>query len=195
MGLLYLLPISEKESGQVEIKESKDGNKTLVLKSYGLPRVFWIYLFGISFIFGALLMASWSTLLKLSNSSDPINALLGIIVFITMFGIPSVLICFFFYEKRIKKSKHQLRVENKVFGIPFVRRNFILKDTDGKFQIKHQLESPNYARIQNKPGTGGFQNRGYYQVYAELKNGKSIFLDRHSNLRDSKKLVEFLNSF
>lgn len=195
MGLLYLLPISEKESGQVEIKENKNGSKTLVLKSYGLPKIFWIYLFGITLIFSSLLFASWSALIKLSNSNDPMDMALGIIVLITMFGIPSVLITFFFYQKRIIKNKQSLLIEKKVFGIPFSKKKFQLNKSEGTFKVKHQLDSPNYARIQDKPGTVGFQNRGYYQIYAELENGKDLFLDRHSNLHDSKKLVAFLNNY
>lgn len=39
----------------------------------------------------------------------------------------------------------------------------------------------------------GFQNRGYFQLFANLQNGKKVVIDRSSRRGDLKKLVTLLS--
>ena len=46
MGLLFVMPVSEKETDRVSISDNENPPRKL-LKSYGLPLIFWGYCLGI----------------------------------------------------------------------------------------------------------------------------------------------------
>ena len=189
MGLLFIMPVSQDEKDRVHINDG-----TIVLKSYGLPMIFWGYLAALLSVITIMFLIIRGPLFKLMAHEDPINTLLAITVLITLIGIPIVLLGYFFYEKSISKSKDELIITHKLFWIPVRKKIHKLSNKDPLI-VAHYLDSPNIAKLRDLDGSRGFQNQGYYQLLAELSNGETIFVDRHARKADLEKIKALLDSF
>mgnify|MGYP003641122464 FL=1 len=189
MGLLYLMPVSENEVDRVEVK-----NKAIHLKSYGLPLVFWGYLLAILGVIFIMAIAIKDPVLSVLNGEDEINRLLGIGVTLVLAFIPFGLLCFFFYEKTLCKNDLQLLVIHKVFWIPVKKTVIHLKLKDS-FTLEHYLDSPNMARLEGKLDMKGFENKGYFELFAISSEDKLIQIDRCSQRRELVKLKEILSKY
>jgi hypothetical protein len=193
MGLMYIFPTSMEESDRTEILTSEKVPTTLVLKTYGLPMVFWSYLAASLIVLGTMWLASRSAISKLLAYDDLGLHALGQLVQCTLVLTPVVLLAFFFYEKQIKKSGTELKLVFRVFYIPLLTKKFVLNSKDA-FSVDHFMDSPNMAKIYNKTELKQFENRGYFELHA-MSGGKSILIDRHSRKADLIKLKELLSNY
>lgn len=182
-------PVSEDETDRIDLK-----NNEISLKSYGLPLIFWGYLAAILTVVFAMALAVKGPMFKLYETGDSINQAIVIGATLTMTLIPLVMLCFFFYEKVIKKSGTSLIVTHKVFWIPLFSRKHTLKSQDA-FEVKHFMDSPNVAKMQGSAELRGFENKGYFQLFMTTSNGKELFLDRHSRKADLVKMKELLAKY
>ncbi len=191
MGLLFQFPNSEKEVDRVLLDEH-----TITLKSYGLPLIFWGYLIAFLLLISIMLIAIKNPLMKLFEyaQDDMLNYILALAVLFTFISLPLVAIFIFFYEKRIFKSKNTLKISHCFFGITAISKSVVLKNNNS-FYIGHHLDGPNIAKIRNLPETKGFENRGYYELVAELENASLIFVDRHSNKRELENIKSVLEKY
>lgn len=189
MGLLFVLPVSLEEGDRAEVR-----GDTLILKSYGLPMVFWGYLSGIFIIVTAMALGIKSPLMKLYQTGDPISQALALSCAFVLLAVPVGLLCFFFYEKRILKRKNELTLEKKLFGITFWKTKKKLKSPTA-LGIGHFLDSPNMAKLSNDPDMRGFQNKGYFELFATLDNDRKVLVDRSSRKADLNKLQSILKEY
>jgi hypothetical protein len=188
MGLLYIMPIDLDEVDRVRVKED-----TLILKSYGLPLIFWGYLAAVLVVIFAMGIAIVDPLLKLYQTGDSINQALVILCTLTLIGVPLGFIALFFIEYRLQKNKNLLRKSYHLFGIPFYVKKLSLSNQDS-FEVIHHLDSPNMAKMQGDEELRGFQNKGYF-VLAIKTPTKTIWIDRSSRKTDLVKLKTLLEQY
>jgi hypothetical protein len=187
MGLMYVFPVSEDET-DFYVKE----NQKIILKTYGLPYVFWFYAFCCISVVFFMYLAIEAPVLKLIKLGDDTDATLGYSL-LSFIGLsPVVILAFFFYEKRLTKEKNILGIEHRVYGIKVFSETFEIENTDS-LTVEPFLSSPNMARMKNEPESAGFQNKGYYILWLKSKEGKRIQLDRHSRKADLEKLKTLLS--
>jgi hypothetical protein len=189
MGLLYILPVSEKEKDRI----SGDGN-SITLKSYGLPSIFWLYLLGIFFIIGLMWFAIYNPVITLVKTGDPLNIFLSYLVLGTLIITPLTLLFFLLYEKRISKKGKDLTLGHYFLGLKLKSKTLHLKERDS-FSVNHFLTSPNLARLKKDPSMRAFENQGYWELFAELNNGKIIAIDRNNRKADLIKISQLLASY
>ncbi len=186
MGLLYVFPVSEEETDFVVRKD-----QTLILKTYGLPYIFWIYAICAVLVVFFMFLAIKEPILKLVSLGDETDATLGYSLLTFVGLIPVFIFAFFFYEKRIIKKKNELGLEHRVLGIKAFSEKFLL-EKDDQLEISNFIDSPNVARMKNTPDTVGFQNRGYFTLHLRSVEGKKILIDRHNRRVDLEKLRDLL---
>ena len=189
MGLMYLFP--EDDQDQFYAREQDNG---LFLTTYGLPPVFWFYLLASLFTLGFLCLAIWSPLMSVLKGDDQINYILGIAVLALIIGLPLISLGFYFYRKEIFKSGDSLIITHRVFGLKLWQKTYKL-DNQTMFQVRHQLESPNIAKIKNDPKMRGFQNKGHFYLYGLTQRGEIFMVDRHSRKIDLEKLKVWLEKY
>ena len=192
MGLLYILPCSEKETERIQI--SAGNTRSITLKSYGLPKIFWAYLLASLFIVALMAIAIKDPMIKLFNSEDLLNKWLVILVLTTLILIPLTLFAFFLYEKRITKSRNNLFVGHYFLSFPIRKKKYTLSPTNS-FYISQFRGTPNIAREKNNPQMRAFENKGYFELFGCLENGKTLFLDRNNRKADLVKISNLLNSY
>lgn len=193
MGLMYLFPVSDEETERSEIKTDSMGQKTLILKTYGLPMVFWAYLSAALIVLFSMWLASKATLEKLLSYEDPTLKALGYLVYATLILTPAILLGFFFYEKFMVKSGKTLKLIYRVFFIPFYSKTILLDEKDA-FLVDHFMDSPNMAKIYNKEELRGFENKGYFELKA-TSGGEPVLIDRHTRKADLLKIKELLSRY
>jgi hypothetical protein len=186
MGLLYVFPVSEEETDFVVRKDD-----LLILKTYGLPYIFWIYAICAVLVVFFMFLAIKEPILKLVSLGDETDAMLGYSLLTLVGLIPVFVFAFFFYEKRMTKKKNELGLEHRVFGLKVFSEKFLL-EKDDQLVISQFIDSPNVARMKNTPESVGFQNRGYFTLSLQAANGKKILLDRHNRKVDLEKLKDLL---
>ncbi len=189
MGLMYLFPVSDDEGDRTEIRNDNN-KKTVVLKTYGLPMIFWGYLAACLIVVASMWLASRASINKLMSYDDPGLMALGMLVKYTLIATPIVLLGFFFYEKQIQKSGNELKLVYKVFFITMYSKQIPLDSADA-FLVDHYMDSPNMAKIYNKDELKGFENKGYFELRV-LSGGQKILIDRHSRKADLLKMKETL---
>lgn len=189
MGLLYLFPVSADESDYVKVDDNK-----VTVKSYGLPLIFWGYAIAILIAISFMGFGVYGPIHKLIGYGGTINLLLGYSLIAVILIVPIALISFFFFEKSIQKKNSDLAVVFKLFNIPFYKKKYSLESNDA-LEIRHYLDSPNMARMQQLKDTRGFQNKGYFVLFAKISNDKVIQLDRCSKKIDLERLKELLLKF
>ena len=186
MGLLYVFPVSEDETDFVVKKDD-----TLILKTYGLPYIFWIYALCAVLVVFFMFLAIKEPVLKLISLGEETDATLGYSLLTFVGSIPVFIFAFFFYEKRITKKKNELGLEHRVFGLKVFSEKFLMEKED-QLEISNFVDSPNVARMKNTPESVGFQNRGYFTLHLHAADGKKILVDRHNRKIDLEKLREML---
>ncbi|MBL7665708.1 MAG: hypothetical protein JNM93_11295 [Bacteriovoracaceae bacterium] len=188
MGLLYLFPVSPEEKDHVRIDAQQ---KLVEVKSFGLPYIFWGYAGAILMVLFFLYLAVRKPLEKLLGLEEAIDQMLGYALIMLFLLTPVFMLAYFFYEKIILKTGNRIKILHRLFFIKVFSQEFELRQND-PYKIEHFLESPNMARAQGGPDSAGFQNKGYFQLFAFDQNEKKRFLDRHSRKSDLEKLVALL---
>jgi hypothetical protein len=194
MGLMYIFPVSTEETDRTEIiSDTSTGKRVLILKTYGLPMVFWAYLGASLIVVFSMWLASKATITKLLSYDDSSMQALGYLVSATLILTPVILLGFFFYEKNLVKSGDKLKLLFKVFFIPVFSKTISLDAPDALF-VEHFMDSPNMAKIYNKTELRGFENKGYFELRA-LSNGKKLLIDRHTRKADLEKIRNLLSQY
>lgn len=188
MGLLYIMPIDLDEVDRVVLKGER-----LVLKSYGLPLIFWGYLAAVLVVVAAMGIAVIDPLQKLYQTADPINQLLVIACALTLIGVPLGFTFLFFLEIRLEKNKNRLRKSYHFLGLPLFTKTLEL-DQNNAFDIIHHMDSPNIAKLDGDEELRGFQNKGYFVLTAKT-HSKSHWVDRSSRKADLIKLKKLLEQY
>ena len=186
MGLMYVFPVAEDET-DFYVKE----DETLILKTYGLPYIFWFYALCSISIVGFMFLGIKEPVLKLIHLGDETDATLGYALLGFVGLLPVTILGFFFYEKRIIRKADTLSLVHKVFGITFFSEKFSLSSPDD-LSVDSFIESPNVARMKGDGESLGFQNKGYFILWLTLPNKKRIQLDRHSRKVDLEKLRKLI---
>jgi hypothetical protein len=186
MGLMYLFPTNPDEKDHVIIQPSR-----VVIKSYGLPYVFWLYAGAILIVELAMYLAVKNPLSKLSTIGDSFDQVIYFSLNFVLLLVPMSLGAFFFFEKIIERSKQELKLKYRFFGITFKQEIISLKEGI-PFHVGHFIDSPNMARIKDEKAMKNFQNKGYFELFAINSENKSILIDRHSRKADLEKLVGLL---
>lgn len=186
MGLLYVFPVGEDEADFVL---KKDG--ALVLKTYGLPYIFWFYALAIILVILFMFLAIKEPVFKLAQLGDETDALLGWSLLTFIGSLPVIVLGFFFYEKRLIRRGKELALVHKVFGITVFSEKFLIEESEA-LVVEPFLSSPNVARMKGGEESVGFQNKGYFVLNLKSSEGKKIQIDRHSRKADLEKLKELL---
>ncbi|MGB0455150.1 MAG: hypothetical protein ACPGJV_15690, partial [Bacteriovoracaceae bacterium] len=176
MGLLFHFPTDKSDPDHAQI-EKKGDQETLKLRSYGLPPVFWLYLLAILGTITVLFFAIQGPIKSVLEGQDQINLFIVYVLIALFIGIPLTLLSLFFYEKILAKDGHKLQITHKIFWIPLRSKVIKLKSANS-FVVQHHLDSPNVARIENQKEFKAFQNRGYFQLYAQNDQEHFIQIDR-----------------
>lgn len=182
MGLLYVFPVSEEETDFVVKKDD-----TLILKTYGLPYIFWFYAACCITVIFFMFLAIKEPVLKLASLGDESDATLGYVLLSFVGLLPVAILGFFFYEKRITKHKNVISLIHKVFGITVFSEKFEIENSDS-LTVEGFLNTPNVARMNANETNVGFQNKGYFILWLTSKKGQRIQIDRHSRKADLDKL-------
>jgi len=194
MGLLFVMPVSEKETDRVSISNNSGPSPEITLKSYGLPLVFWGYCLGILVTLFIMYTAASKPLVKLGNDGDIYSSLIYYAVWLTLTIIPLILISALFYEKSLIKSGLTLSIKHKVMGITLFWKNLNLQSQDS-FVVEHYMDTPNVARKKQIEEFRAFQNQGHFVLKAHLKNEKFFLIDRHGRKADLKKTAALLSKY
>jgi hypothetical protein len=189
MGLVFQTPIELNDlDDRIKVVDGK-----LILRTYGLPMIFWGYLLAVFAVLFFMILAIKVPLMTVLKGDDQINRILGICV-LTLFIVgPSTLLAFYFYEKEISKKGQQLIVKHKVFFIPF--KTYKLSLDNQEIVLEHFLDSPNMAVQEKRDGMKGFENRGYFKLVAKNQSGKDILIDRNGRRGEMKKLKSLLDQY
>jgi hypothetical protein len=183
---MYPFPISLEETDFAEKKDQQ-----LILKTYGLPYIFWIYaILSVAVIF-FMFLAIKDPVLKLVELGDETDATLGYSLLAFIGATPLIIFSFFFYEKRLIAGKNLLRIEHRLFGMKYMAETILFDDQD-ELKVEPFLASPNVARMKGGEEAAGFQNKGYFVLWLENKAGKKVQIDRHSRKADLEKLKGLL---
>lgn len=194
MGLMYIFPVELDNQDRTELfANPENGKETIVLKTYGLPMIFWGYLGAALVVIAAMWLASRAAIAKLISYDDPGLQALGYLVQSTLVLTPFVLVALFFYEKHLKKCGKTLTLIYKFFFIPVYAKKIKL-DNEAALSVDHFMDSPNMAKIHNKEELKGFENKGYFELHA-ISSGKSILIDRHSRKADLLKIKDLLSKY
>lgn len=197
MGLMYIFPVSDdaSEGDRAEVRDSE-----LILKTYGLPMIFWGYLAAAMSVLFLMWMASRAVIAKLlSYHDDPTLLFLGHLVQWTLILTPVITLAFFFYEKIIVKKGTKLSITHKIFFIPVFKRTYELSSSDS-ISVNHFLASPNMAKLRASQGLTDesmkhFENKGYFELCIKTNKKPSISIDRHSRKADLLKMKELLSRY
>jgi hypothetical protein len=184
---MFQLPVEENELDD----RIESGSSRLVLRTYGLPMVFWGYLAAILVVLGFMILAIKGPLRTILASDDAINHGLAYTVIAIFILVPVILLGFYFYEKEVIKEGSSLVIRHKVFFIP-LKKTIIVAPFE--LELIHFLDSPNMAKAKQQQGMKGFENRGYFQVFA-IKEGRRILVDRNSRKAEMSKLIALLNKY
>jgi hypothetical protein len=188
MGLLFQMPVEKNElDDRAIIKEDE-----IILRSYGLPMVFWGYLAALLAVIFFMILAIKGPLMAVLTGEDRLNQVIGLAVLALLVLGPLGLLGFYFYEKEIHKKKNLLTVTHKVFFVPIKKTT--LDMTQAQLELEHFLDSPNMAAMKKEHGMAGFENRGYFKLVAKGAQGKSVLVDRNSRRGEMRKLKELLES-
>jgi hypothetical protein len=191
MGLLYPFPVSTTETDFVSLTKNDQGVRVQV-KTYGLPYIFWGYAFASLSVLFFLWLAVRAPLNKLRTLGDGLDLVLIHGLETLLILTPLTVLAFFFYEKRLIKNGAVLIVQHRLFGVPCFKRTINLATP--AFQVQHHMDAPNVARLKGGEAAVGFQNKGYFVLWANQSAEKSIAIDRHSRKADLEALKTLLEA-
>jgi hypothetical protein len=186
MGLLYAFPVSPDEEDFVMISSDK-----VVVKTYGLPYLFWGYALAVIMVIVFMFLAIKDPVLKLMTLGDETDALLGYALLSFIGSLPLFIFAFFFFEKRLIKTKNQILLEYRVYGLKLLTQKCSPSPQE-PYSVEPYLTSPNIARMKASEESQGFQNKGYFVLWLRTADGKKVALDRHSRKADLIKLQSLL---
>ena len=186
MGLMYSLPISLDEKDFAEVK----GN-TLFLRTYGLPYIFWIYLLCALIFYFLICLFSFQLLQKLMQMGG-VDQVIAYAIAIFLAMLPMITLGFFFYYREIKISPNTIIVKTHLFFIP-IKKN-VLNSSEISFEITSHLDSANIAKQNPSQENIGFQNKGYFILFAYADTQK-IQIDRSSSKTDLMKIQGMIEKF
>jgi hypothetical protein len=186
MGLLYLFPNSLEEENNVQTIGTK-----LILRTYGLPGIFWVYLLASLSVILVMFLLIKSPLDKLMATAETLNTFLAYLVYFTLIAVPLGLMAFFFFQKTIIKEGNSIELLYKIFFLPLWRKKFIVGSVE-PFFIRQLMDSPNMARLNPKTEMQQYMNKGYFELWGRQENGQIFLLDRHSRKADLVYLVQLL---
>lgn len=189
MGLLYVFPVSEDETDFVVKKDD-----SIILKTYGLPYIFWFYAVCVVAVIFFMFLAIKQPILKLVSLGDETDATLGYSLLTFVGLLPVAVFGFFFYEKRLVKKQNEIKIVHRVFGLPVLTSKFLIEGSDS-LTVEPFLDSPNVARLNANETNTGFQNKGYFILWLKSKDNFRIELDRHSRKADLEKLKALLERY
>lgn len=184
------MPVDESEVDRLE----KTADGAVVLKSYGLPMVFWGYLAAILVVLFAMTVAIQGPLMKLYQGEDALNRALAVLVAATMILIPVTLMFAYFYEKWITKKGESLTLSYRFFFVTVFKKRFELENSTA-IKVGHFMDSPNMARLKGGQDMRGFMNKGYFELFIKTKNGREVLIDRHSRKADLDKIKTLLERY
>ena len=186
MGLLYVFPVSLEEENFAE-----KNNDTIVLKTYGLPYIFWAYALASITVIIFMFFAVKGPIMKLASMGDETDSLLAYSLLGFIILLPFTILSFFFYEKRIIKDHQNLQLVHKLMGLTFFSEKWSLTGEE-TLTVETFLSGPNVARLNATEENQGFQNKGYFVLWLNFKDGRRIQIDRHSRKIDLEKLKTLL---
>lgn len=184
------MPVDESEVDRLE----KRSDGSVVLKSYGLPMIFWGYLAAILVVLLAMTVAIKDPLMKLYSGEDTLNSALAVVVAATMILIPVSLLLAYFFEKWITKKEKELTLSYRFFFVTFYKKHYELVSADA-FSLGHFMDSPNMARLKGTHEMRGFMNKGYFELFAKTNKGQEVLIDRHSRKADLDKIKALLERY
>jgi hypothetical protein len=191
MGLLYPFPVSSDEPGFARLENGPTGRiQKVTLKSYGLPYIFWGYALASLAVLFFLWLAVREPMEKLAALGGP-DALLVWALRIFIYSLPLIVLGFFFYEKTLTSTPGQLTVGHRLYGIKCLEKTYPL--AADPFVVDHFIDAPNVARLKGGPEAVGFQNKGYFTLWARLEPAGVIRVDRHSRKSDLEALAALLS--
>jgi len=188
MGLLFQMPVEHNELDD----RIKFSDKSLSIRSYGLPMIFWGYLLAILSVLFFMALAIKGPLYRAYSGPDEINKMIAIVVFATLTLAPLILISLYFYEKELILNGNELTIRHKIFFLPLKSCKFKL-NRDSLY-LEHNMDSQNIAAQEKKDGMAAFENRGYFKLMIKNTAGKAILVDRNSRRAEMRKLKELLES-
>lgn len=191
MGLLYPFPVSTSETDFVSLTETEQGLRIQV-KTYGLPYIFWGYALASLSVLFFLWLAVRAPLNKLRTLGDSLDLVLIHGLEALLILTPLTVLAFFFYEKRLIMQGTVLIVQHRLFGLTCYQRTIELGSAG--LQVHHHMDAPNVARLKGGEAAVGFQNKGYFVLWANQSAEKSIAIDRHSRKADLEALKTLLES-
>lgn len=190
MGLLYPFPVSADETGFARLENGPSGRiSRVVLRSYGLPYIFWGYALASLAVLFFLWLAVREPMEKLAGLGGP-DAVLVLVLKLFIYSLPLIVLGFFFYEKTLIGEPGQLTVGHRLFGLKVREKTYAL--APDPFHVDHFIDAPNVARIKGGPEAVGFQNKGYFTLWARLQDAGTIRVDRHSRKSDLEALAALL---
>ncbi len=183
MGLLYPFPVSSDEKDFATLTLNESGKvRSVSLKTYGLPYIFWGYATAVIAAIFFLWLAIRAPLEKLKTYNDSFDLMLiyglDALIYISVLS----LMAFLFYQKSITRSSDKIQVIHSFFGLKLIKLNYHIRPDS--FQILHHLDSPNVARLKGGEEGLGFQNKGYFALWVTTVDDRFIQLDRHSRKAD-----------
>ncbi len=190
MGLLYQFPNSKNETDYVEYQSSP---ASIIIKSYGLPYIFWFYAIGILATLFLLALTIWPSITTLYQYDDVSAKIIALATFALLILSPFALLLPFFFQKILKAKSKKLEIKATILGIKVYHKTFENVTAD-KLIVRHFLSSPNYARLHQNEHNQDFQNRGYFELTLELPGSLRPFvLDRSSRKQDLIDLQSLLS--
>ena len=193
MGLLYIMPASIEEIDHVKIIEDEKKNKKIILSSYGLPLMFWGYFLVLITLELAMYFSVQTIAVKLMNSDEFFDKLIAWGCLLTMASIPLFCLCMLFFQKKITREETKIIISWNIFGVQLRRKVIDYHEATDELRVSHLLESANMAKIKKDPKTRAFENQGHY-ILTLNKDGKEIFLDRHTRKQDLLKLSALITN-
>ncbi len=192
MGLLYPFPADPEETGFVQMDMQGGHVRRVTLKSYGLPWLFWGYAAASLAAVFFLWLAVRAPLAKLAELGDGTDLWMVRSLQLLLALVPLALAAFLLYEKRLVRSPGELVAETRFLGLLVWRRRWILAPHE-PFFIRHFLETPNMARLRGGDEALGFQNKGYFTLWARTRDGDEVEVDRHSRRADLEGVKSLLS--
>jgi hypothetical protein len=135
----------------------------------------------------------WRPLVILYNSGNFLNKSLAVSVLVTLILTTISLFLFFYYEKRIAKKRRSLVLSHHIVGFKFLEKKYELAESP--FTIRPFSGTPNLAKMNKDPAMRAFENQGYFELLAKLKNGQIIFIDRNNKKSDLTKISLLLSRY
>ncbi len=192
MGLMYVFPQSDREMSHID----RTGEGVIVY-SYGLPSIFWIYLLSLWTALAVMSALIFPTLQTMFNQDDVVNQRIAWSVLLLLLFAPLASLAFFFYQKVLRYQKGPRTWQHRLFLIPLFQRTIQLRE-ENPWEIRHYLDSPNMVRIKNtnlRPQhlpPERYKNQGYFELLAWDQNGRWWRIDRNSSKRDLERLISLL---